>query len=189
MEFVGQLWLPIVVAAVIVFITSAVIWMAMPWHKTEFEPLPDEDGLMAVLRKGNVGAGMYLFPFMSGEMRKDKAKMEAHMKKWAEGPAGTVNVVPRGPMSMGKMMAQSIVFYLIVNIFLAYIGAHTVVGHATYLQVFRVIGTVAFMTYFFGTVPWCIWFGHPWKTQWLQIIDALLMACMTAGTFGWLWPR
>jgi hypothetical protein len=189
MEFVGHLWLPIVVAAVIVFITSAVIWMAMPWHKKEFDHFPDEDGLIAFLRKGNLGAGMYLYPFMSHEMQKDKAVMEAHRKKVAEGPAGIMYVFPKGRLGMNRMMVQSIVFYLVVNFFLAYIGYHTIIGHATYLQVFRVIGTVAFMTYFFGTVPWCIWFGHPWKTQWLQIIDALLMAGMTAGTFGWLWPK
>lgn len=189
MDFVGHLWLPIVVATIVMFITSAVVWMALPHRKKEFSILPDEDGLMAVLRKSNVGAGMYLFPFMSHESRNDRAKREAHMKKWAEGPAGIVTVVPKGNMGMGKMMGQSIVFYLVVNFFLAYLGYHTIIGHATYLQVFRVIGTVAFMTYFFGTVPWCIWFGHPWQKQWLQIIDALLYAGMTAGTFGWLWPK
>jgi hypothetical protein len=189
MEFIGHLWMPIVVATVVMFITSAVIWMVLPHHKHEFDPIPDEDGLMGLLRKGNVAAGRYLFPFMSSELRKDKTKMEAHMKKWAEGPAGVVFVVPKGSMSMGKMMGQSIVFYLIVNVFLAYVGSHTFVGHPTYLQVYRVIGTVAFMSYFFATVPECIWFGRPWKTQWIQIVDALLYAGMTAGTFGWLWPR
>src|SRR5882724_5497957 len=77
MEFIHHLWLPIVVAAVIVFIVSALIWTAMPWHKKEFEQLPDEDGVMAVLRKGNLSPGMYLFPFMTHEGRRDKAKMEA----------------------------------------------------------------------------------------------------------------
>jgi hypothetical protein len=189
MEFIGHLWMPIVVATIVMFITSAVIWMALPHRKKEFASLPDEDGLMAVLRKGNIRAGMYLFPFMSHAMQKDKTKMEAHMKKWAEGPAGIVTVVPKGPMSMGRMMGQSIVFYLIVNIFLAYLGSLTLVGHPTNREIFRVIGTVAFMTYFFGTVPWCIWFGHPWQKQWLQIIDALLYAAVTAGTFGLLWPK
>ena len=189
MEFIGQLWLPIVVAAVIVFITSAVIWMAMPWHKKEFEPFADEAGVLAALKKANPAPGQYLIPFMSAEMRKDKAAMEANQKKIMEGPAGIMYVFPKGRLGMGKMMVQSVIYYLIVNIFLGYIGWHTIGGHPTYLQVFRVIGTVAFMSYFFATVSECIWFGRPWKAQWLQVIDALLMGCMTAGTFGWLWPR
>jgi|SRR5579859_6515151 len=189
MEFFGHLWLPIVVAAVIVFITSAVIWMAMPWHKTEFGQFPDEAGVLAALKKSNPPAGTYVIPYMGPDLRKDKAAMAAHMQKVAEGPAGMMHVFPRGRMGMNKMMVQSVIYYLVVNIFLAYIGWHTIGMHPTYLQVFRVIGTVAFMSYFFATVSECIWFGRPWKSQWLQIIDALLMGCMTAGTFGWLWPR
>ena len=88
MEFLAHLWLPIIVGAVIVFITSAVIWMMMPWHKNEFAQFPDEAGLMAALKKSNPPHGTYVIPWMSEEQRKDKAAMEAHMKRVAEGPAG-----------------------------------------------------------------------------------------------------
>lgn len=36
MEFLTQLWLPIVVSAVIVFILSALAWTVMPHHKKDF---------------------------------------------------------------------------------------------------------------------------------------------------------
>ena len=40
-----DLWLPILVAAVIVWFASALIWMAMPHHKKDIKKLPDaKDG-------------------------------------------------------------------------------------------------------------------------------------------------
>ncbi len=45
------------------------------------------------------------------------------------------------------------------------------------------------MAHFLGTIPESIWFGRPWKSVGLQLIDALLYALLTGGTFGWLWPR
>lgn len=187
MEFVSQLWLPIILATAIAFIVSALLWTVIPVHKNEWAGVPDQDGLMDLLRKAGVQPGGYLFPFEAD--RSNKEKMAAAMQKWAEGPSGTMFIVPKGPMSMGKMMGQQIVFFLVVNFFLAYVGFHTLAHGAPYLAVFRVIGAVGFMTYFFGTVPECIWFGRPWKNQWIQIVDALAYALMTAGTFGWLWPR
>ena len=40
------LWLPILIAAVVVFLASSVIHMAIGWHNNEFSKLPDEDGIM-----------------------------------------------------------------------------------------------------------------------------------------------
>ena len=31
-----DLWLPILVAAVLVWIASALIWTVLPWHKSDF---------------------------------------------------------------------------------------------------------------------------------------------------------
>jgi hypothetical protein len=37
----ASLWLPILVAAIGVFIASSIIHMATPWHHRDFTPLPD----------------------------------------------------------------------------------------------------------------------------------------------------
>jgi len=44
------LWLPILLAAVIVFVASAIMHMVLPYHKSDYQPLPDEDKLLAALR-------------------------------------------------------------------------------------------------------------------------------------------
>lgn len=36
------LWL---VSAIFVFVVSAIIWMAMPWHKSDFSKTSDEEGV------------------------------------------------------------------------------------------------------------------------------------------------
>jgi hypothetical protein len=34
-----------------------------------------------------------------------------------------------------------------------------------------------------------IWKGQPWPMTIKEVIDGLIYALLTAGTFGWLWPR
>jgi hypothetical protein len=58
-----------------------------------------------------------------------------------------------------------------------------------YLQVFRVAGTVAFLAYSGAHVPGAIWFGRPLGSALKEVADGLLYGLLTAGAFGWLWPR
>ena len=53
----------------------------------------------------------------------------------------------------------------------------------------QVVGAVAFMTYGGACVPNSIWLGTPWKVTGKNLLDALIYGCVTAGAFGWLWPR
>ena len=34
-----------------------------------------------------------------------------------------------------------------------------------------------------------IWKGEPWGMVVKEAIDGLVYGCLTARTFGWLWPR
>ncbi len=44
-----DLWLPILLSAVFVFVVSSVIHMATPMHKGDMRPLPNEDDVMAAV--------------------------------------------------------------------------------------------------------------------------------------------
>ena len=186
MHFVAELWIPILLASFFCFIASAIVWMAGPHHKKEWKGAPNEDAIQDVLRKADAQPGGYMFPF--GD-RSDKSQFAAAMKKWAEGPSGVLFIFPKGQMNMGKMMGQQFAFFLAVNFMLAYVGHHSNLDGQPYLRVFQVIGAIAFMTYWLGSAPESIWFGRPWKSYLLQGVDGLLYALITAGTFGWLWPR
>ena len=45
-----SLWLPVLVAAVLVFIASSIIHMVLGYHNTDYGKLPKEDDVTAALR-------------------------------------------------------------------------------------------------------------------------------------------
>jgi hypothetical protein len=45
------------------------------------------------------------------------------------------------------------------------------------------------MAYGLGNLSNSIWKGQPWSMTIKEVIDGLVYALLTAGTFGWLWPR
>ena len=47
MVAISSLWLAILLSAVIVFVVSAMVWMVLPHHKSDFKELPDEAGAVA----------------------------------------------------------------------------------------------------------------------------------------------
>jgi len=179
------LWLPIVLSAVIVFVASSIMHMLLPYHQSDCDRLPDEDKLRAALRTAGVKRGFYMFPYGSHKDMKSPAMQE----KFKEGPVGTMTVFPSGPPAIPKFMGMWFVYCLVIGFFTAYLTGHTVAPGANYLIVFRVAGTAAFMAYGLGNVSNGIWKGQPWGMTIKEAIDGLVYGLLTAGTFGWLWPR
>ena len=54
MVSLAALWLPIILAAVIVFIASSILHMVLPYHRGDYKKLPDEDKVSAALRDAGV---------------------------------------------------------------------------------------------------------------------------------------
>jgi hypothetical protein len=69
MVSIGSLWLPIVVSAVIAFVASSIVWMVLKHHKNDWVKLPDEEGILAAMRKAGVKPGQYGFPNCGGDMK------------------------------------------------------------------------------------------------------------------------
>jgi hypothetical protein len=180
------LWLPIVLSAVVVFILSSIIHMALPWHKGDFAKLPREDDVMSALRAFNLPPGDYLAP------RPDSMadmKTSAFQEKNKQGPRFVMTVLPPGQLGMGSQMAQWFVFNLIVAVIAAYVTGRALAPGATYLQVFRFAGVTTFASYAFGQWQASIWYGKSWRTTMVSTFDSLLFGLFAAGVFGWLWPR
>jgi hypothetical protein len=55
--------------------------------------------------------------------------------------------------------------------------------------VFRIVGTTAFLGYAGALVQQSIWYGRSWGMTIRTMLDGLLYALLSAGMFGWLWPR
>lgn len=187
MAFVGELWLPIILSGAFVFIVSALVWTVLPHHKTEWKGLAEEAGVLDALRKSAPAPGLYMFPYCHDPAERQSDAMK---QKIREGPSGFVTVVNGATqMNMGGMMVKSFLFNVVVAFFVAYLASHTLERGDAYLTVFRVTGTASIMAYVFASVPESIWFGRPWRSLFLQAADGVFYGLLTAGTFGWLWPR
>lgn len=180
-----SLALPIVLAAVAVFLASSVIHMALPIHKNDLRPLPDEEKIQDALRPFNLQPGDYALPHLDASKMKDPQALE----RMTKGPVALITVIPSGPPAMGKNLAMWFAYSLLVGVFAAYIAGRALAPGASYLEVFRFVGTTAFMGYSFALLQQSIWWSKNWGATLRSFADGLVYALLTAGVFGWLWPR
>ena len=179
------LWLPILLSAIIIFVVSSVMHMLLKYHASDYRQLPDEDKILAALRPANLKRGLYIFPFCTHQDMKSPALVE----KYKQGPVGFLTILPSEPPAMPKFLIQWFVYCLLIGFFVAYLTGRTVAPGAHYLVVFRVAGTAAFLAYGLGHLSNSIWKGQMWGATIKEVIDGLVYGLLTAGTFGWLWPR
>lgn len=183
---ITTLWLPILVAAVLVFVGSSIIHMLLPYHRSDFRRLPEEDQVMQALRAFDLPPGDYVMPFAGGA---EALRSEAFREKVTAGPAGFLTVLRPGTvLSMAPQLVQWFAYSLLVGIFAAYLAGRLLPAGEDYLQVFRVTGTMAFACYSVALMQRSIWYGRSWTATLKDMLDGLVYAALTAGTFGWLWP-
>jgi hypothetical protein len=181
----SALWLPIVLSAVIVFVASSIMHMVLPYHKSDYQKLPDEDKVLPVLRSAGLKRGLYVFPFTTHKDMKSPAMIE----KYNQGPVGMMTVFHNGPPAMPKFLGLWFAYCLVIGLVVAHLASHTVFPFPTYRHVFRIVGESAFLAYGLGSLSNSIWKGQTWSMTIKEVIDGLIYALLTAGTFAWLWPR
>lgn len=185
MVSIPELWLPILVAAVLVFIISSIVHMVLPLHKSDYARVPGEDEIAALMRAKGVKPGAYMFPHCTD--MKDLATEEMKTK-YEQGPVGHMRILPNGQMNLGKFLGSWFVYTILIGVVVAYIGGLALPAGADYMKVFQVTGATAFSIYGLAVIPESIWKGQSWVTTGKFIFDGLLYGLATAGAFGWLWP-
>jgi hypothetical protein len=181
----AELWLPILLSAVAVFIASSIMHMVLPYHRSDYRQLPDEDKVLTALRGSPLQRGLYVFPYCTHKDMKSPALIE----KQKQGPVGFITILPSGPPAMPKFLGQWFGFCLLIGLFAAYLAGHTLAMGAHYRPVFRVVGTAAFLAYGIGNLSNGIWKGQRWSVTFKESFDGLVYSLLTAGVFGWLWPH
>lgn len=181
-----SLWLPILVSAVAVFIISSLIHMVLPYHRKDFIQLPKEDEVMDSLRAFSIPPGDYVMPYAGSP---DAMKSEAYNEKLNLGPVAFMTFYKSGPQSMGGSLVQWFLYIVLVGIFAAYISSRALAPGAHYLSVFRFAGCTAFASYSLALMQNSIWYKRNWPATLKSMFDGLLYAVITAGIFGWLWPK
>lgn len=182
MVSITMLWLPILLSAIVVFVASSILWMALPfWHRKDYGTLPDEKSVMdgVLLAK----SGQYVFPYGQNQMTPEQ---RAAAQK---GPMGFLILRNPGTFSFPTALVSYFAFNLVVSVFIGYVTGVALPAGAHYLQVFRIAGTAAILGYSFGSIPDAIWYGRPWSATVKNVIDGVICGLLVAGVFGWLWPR
>jgi hypothetical protein len=182
----GSLWLPILLSSVLVFVVSSIIHMASPWHKSDYPKVPDEDRVMDALRPFGIPPGDYMMPRPSSRQEMGSPEFAEKRKK---GPVMLLTVMPSGPMSMGTHLVLWFLYSVAVGVFTAYVAACALPPGADYRSVFRFAGVTAFLGYSVALWQMSIWYYRAWSATIKTTVDGLIYALLTAGSFGWLWPR
>lgn len=181
-----SLWLPILLSSVIVFLVSSIIHMASPWHQSDYPRVPNEDRVMDALRPLAIPPGDYMIPRPSSATDMRSPEFAEKMRK---GPVMVLTVLPNGPTPMARNLVLWFLYSAVVGLLAAYVAGRALPVGANYLRVFRFVGVTAFVGYSVALWQMPIWYRRAWSTTIKATVDGLIYALLTAGTFGWLWPR
>jgi hypothetical protein len=181
-----SLLIPIALSAVLVFIASSIIHMALPaWHRNDLRKFPNEDAVLNALRPLNLQPGEYGIPKPASTTDMQTPEFQA---KWKAGPVAFITVRP-SDFSMGATLFQWFLYSLLVSLFAGYVAGVAFGPGTEYLRIMQVAGCVAFVGYAMGAPPQSIWWGQSWSRTLRNMLDGLLYGLLTGGTFGWLWPK
>lgn len=178
-----QLWLPILLATVVLFFASFLAWVVLPHHKPDVRRWPDEDALLEFIRNSGAEAGEYLFPLIDEKHMKE----EWAQQRYAAGPWGVINVWSQQP-NMALNMVKTVLFFLVVTVLVGYVGASALPAGAGFGQVFQVVGTTAILAHTAGGVCREIWFTRPARAKLMDCFDGLAFGIITGVIFALLWP-
>jgi len=185
MVSIAELWLPILLSGVFVFIASSILHMVLPIHRGDYAKLPGEDAIREAMRSQSVSPGTYMFP-CAGSMK--EACTPEHTAKLEQGPVGTMVIIPSGPIRIGRCLFQWFIFTLVVGAVVGYLTGVTTAAGTGASEVFRRATTAAFLAYAFSNVADSIWKGVSWTITAKFFFDGLVYALATGAAFAWLWP-
>ena len=182
----GSLWLPVLVSAVLVFIASSVLHMAVPWHRGDFATLPSEERAMESLRPLAIPPGDYMVP---RPQNMDEMRSPAFAEKMQKGPVMVLTVLPNGRTSMGRNLAMWFVYLLIVGALTALVASLELRRGQDFHDVVHVTLVTSFMGYCLALWQMTIWYRRKLGTTIKGTIDGVIYAAITAATFAYFWPR
>src|SRR5438094_7090540 len=108
----SALWLPILLSSVLVFVLSSVIHTVLPWHKSDYPKLPNEDRVMDALRPLAIPPGDYMMPRPSSRQEMRSPEFGEKMNK---GPVMVLTIMPNGPTRMGRNLILWVLYSAVVG--------------------------------------------------------------------------
>jgi hypothetical protein len=182
---ISLLWLPILLSAVFNFVVSSILHMAVPWHRSDYPRMPNEDGVLDALRPLAIPPGDYMVPRPAGM---DDMRSPQFAEKMQKGPVIVMTVMPNGQTSMGRNLGMWFAYLLVIAFFVAALAAATLGRGAHGRDVFHLTGGASLLGYAAALWQMSIWYRRSWLTTIKSTVDGIIYAAVTAATFMWLWP-
>jgi hypothetical protein len=175
-----ELWLPILLSAVALFIASFLSWMVLQLHRHDWRKLEREDEFLEAVRGVGLPTGSYMFPGCGtpAEMRS-----EEYQRKYEAGPRGVMTVL--APTNMGVNLTLTFIYFLGVSFCLGYLATLALPRGAAFMPVFRFVSTAGLLAFLAAIVQHAIWFrarivGH--------VIESIAYAAIVGAIFAAMWP-
>ena len=181
-----QLWLPLLVAAVMVFVASSLIHMVFKWHNADYLSLENEDEVREVIRRRTPAPGQYVLPACK-EM-KDLQTPEMQ-KKFQQGPVGFLILRPNEAPRIGASLGQWFALNLLVAAITAHLADDAFGRGAELHRVFYLTALTTFIAYAGGSLSNGIWRGVPWRGVAKDVLDAMIYAIVTGLSCGQSQPK
>ncbi|CAN5778561.1 hypothetical protein BH11GEM1_BH11GEM1_22550 [soil metagenome] len=186
MVHLSQYWLPILLSAVGVFLASSVIHMALPWHKSDYPKMPNEQAVMDAMLPLAIPPGDYFFP-RPGSMA--DMKSQEYIDRTNRGPVILMTVMPNGIMPMGAIFVRWFIYLLVVSTLVAIVAATSLPAGSPATFVFHETALVSFAAYGLALWQLSIWYRRSLSITIKSTVDAAVYALVTGGIFAWCWPR
>jgi hypothetical protein len=171
---VWDLWLPILLAGLAVHIASTIAWTALPHHKPEWLPLPEEVKSLQALKALGLKPGQYVSPHQGTTDESKKIGVQGMFIFWEKVP------------SMGQNIVLTLLYFLFISFTLGYLASIALPVGAEFKQVFRFVGTAGFLAYCGAINPHAIWFRRKVAMEYL---DGVVFALVAAAVFAYFWPK
>jgi len=168
---------------VLMFIWSAIAWVAIPLHTSTISGMANEDSVMAAMKTGMNKKSVYMFP--ARPTAGGDAAMDAWKAKFNRGPIGIVFYTPGGSSATTEMagqMAIGLVDDIIVAMFAAWLLSRCTAARAGYFARVMFCGMIGIIICLFVHVANWNWLMYPgdYTTGW--VLDTLV--AWVAGGMG-----
>ena len=157
-----SLLLPIVLAAVAVFILSMIVHLAMPWHKGDYANVPNHDAAIAAMQSLNLAPDDYAVP---NPQLPGGGKNPNFIADFERGPTFHMTVIPPGGMHMGKYLGAWFGFMLLISAIAAWVTGSIVPPGGNSHAVFHFSAIITACSYGFGGWTLSIWYFRKWATS------------------------
>src|SRR5262249_24553665 len=165
---VADLLLPIPVSAIAVFVVSSIVWMLLPYHRTDWKRVKKEDAFLDAVRGQQLAAGMYMFPGCTPA----DVKTPEGMARFEKGPWGSMVVLPGKP-NMGRSLPRWLGFLLIVSTVVAFLVGRFIPKGGDFHDIFHQSAAAAAIVYSGSAIPGWIWEGKPGSFALKGVVDGL----------------